>query len=127
VTAQLCQLFQLRQIDKRYLVVVQGEFSNSLTLDGPVDGKEALSHATLKQYDASLNRSLVEVKIETGRKHQIRRHMVDAGHPVVGDRLYGIGNEKEDLQLTAYKLSFNCPVQRCPVSFVLPEALWPRL
>lgn len=127
VTAQLCALFQQRQLDKRYLVIVHGRFADKLTLDAPVDGKAALSHAILQHYDAALNRSLVEVKIESGRKHQIRCHMDGAGHPVVGDRLYGVGNESEDLQLTAYKLAFDCPLKKRVVEFVLPEALWPKL
>ncbi|MFT4925987.1 MAG: tRNA pseudouridine32 synthase/23S rRNA pseudouridine746 synthase [Phenylobacterium sp.] len=127
VTAQLCDLFQQRQLDKRYLVIVHGEFAPQTTLDTPVDGKAAISHGKLRQYDPAQNRSLVEVKIETGRKHQIRVHMAGAGHPVVGDRLHGLGNEKEDLQLTAYQLSFCCPVTKQPVKFELPESLWPKL
>lgn len=126
-TAQLCDLFQQRVLDKRYLVVVHGEFAQQLTLDAQVEGKDAISHAQLKAYDKDKNRSLVEIKIETGRKHQIRRHMAGAGHPVVGDRLYGIGDEKEDLQLTAFSLSFICPVQKQAAAFVLPQALWPSL
>jgi tRNA pseudouridine32 synthase/23S rRNA pseudouridine746 synthase len=127
VTAQLCDLFQKRKLDKRYLVIVHGEFAADLTLDAPVEDKPAVSHATLKHYDEAQNRSLVEIKIETGRKHQIRRHMAGCGHPVVGDRMYGVGDESEDLQLTAFSLSFECPVRKTSVEFVLPEALWPAL
>ena len=126
-TAELCDLFQQRQLDKRYLVIVHGEFPSQLTLDTPVEDKAAVSHATLQSYNKVLDRSLVEVKIETGRKHQIRRHMADSDHPVVGDRMYGVGDESEDLQLTAYKLSFNCPVKKQIVEFILPRELWPTL
>jgi tRNA pseudouridine32 synthase/23S rRNA pseudouridine746 synthase len=127
VTAQLCELFQKRQLDKRYLVIVHGEFCQQVTLDSAIDGKASISHATLQAYDKDHDRSLVEVKIETGRKHQIRCHMAQCGHPVVGDRMYGRGNESEDLQLTAYKLSFNCPVQKQLAEFILPQSLWPSL
>jgi len=51
------------------------------------------------------------VRIETGRKHQIRRHLAGLGHSVIGDRLYGTGaGDGADLQLTAYLLAFHCPV-----------------
>lgn len=126
-TAQLCELFQQRQLDKRYLVIVHGQFASQMTLDEPIDGKAAKSHASLQAYNPAKNRSLVEVKIDTGRKHQIRRHMAEAGHPVVGDRMYGVGDETEDLQLTAYKLSFECPEKKQLVSFVLPQQHWPTL
>lgn len=126
-TKQLCDLFQKRELDKRYLVIVHGKFVEQVTLNEPVDGKAAVSHASLKQYDESTNRSLVEVKIDSGRKHQIRRHMAGYGHPVVGDRMYGVGDESDDLQLTAFSLSFTCPLSNQPVQFILPESLRPTL
>jgi tRNA pseudouridine32 synthase/23S rRNA pseudouridine746 synthase len=130
VTAQLCELFQQRSLEKYYLVIVHGRFGHfeeRRSINEPIDGKQALSHAELKAYDAELDRSLVEVKIETGRKHQIRRHMAGCGHPVVGDRLYGTGCDIEDLQLTAYRLSFCCPLENQAVEHILPQSLWPTL
>ena len=63
------------------------------------------------EFDASKNQSLLEARIETGRKHQIRRHLADLGYPVVGDRLYGNGEAGGvDLQLMAFMLAFRCPV-----------------
>ena len=44
------------------------------------------------------------------RKHQIRRHLAEIGHPVVGDRLYGSPGDREDLQLVSEFLAFDCPV-----------------
>ena len=53
-------------------------------------------------------------------KHQIRRHLVELGHPVIGDRLYGTGEaDGVDLQLTAYLLAFQCPVNDEPVEYRL--------
>ncbi len=115
--AALSKLFQDRKVDKRYQIWVHGQFDSSATLDKPVrvdsdiDGRSAVSYFSLIKYDAEQNRSLLEVNIETGRKHQIRRHSAELGFPVVGDRLYGKedDNDKQDLQLVAYYLSFECP------------------
>ena len=47
---------------------------------------------------------------ETGRKHQIRKHLSELGYPIVGDRLYGSGKSEENLQLQSNYLKFNCPL-----------------
>lgn len=113
--AALSKLFQDRQIDKRYQIWVHGQFSEQATRDNPVkvdsniDGRSAVSYFILLNYDATQNRSLLEVSIDTGRKHQIRRHSALLGFPVIGDRLHGIEGDKEDLQLSAYYLAFKCP------------------
>ena len=113
---ELSRMFAKREIEKRYRVVVNGKFPDTpepFTMTQDIDGRSAISHATLLEYDEAKNRSLLEVNIESGRKHQIRRHLSEAGYPVVGDRLYGSAseeeNEKEDLQLTACYLAFNIP------------------
>lgn len=127
--AALSALFQERAIDKRYRVIVHGEFpaQGPVTLDADLDGKTAISHVTRLAHDPEQDRSLLEVAIETGRKHQIRRHLAGAGFPVVGDRLYGKGKETDDLQLTAFALAFRCPVSRRRREFVLGERYLPRL
>ena len=112
--AALSGLFLSREVEKRYRVLVRGSFAADtvpLRVDQPIDGQAAVSEFSLVKASADGNRSLLEVRIETGRKHQIRRHLADLGHPVVGDRLYGSG-EKDgvDLQLTAFLLAFRCPV-----------------
>ncbi|MBD3609210.1 MAG: RNA pseudouridine synthase [Gammaproteobacteria bacterium] len=110
--AKLAELFQQHQIDKRYRVIVHGQFTapaEGITFDTTMDGKSAISNASLIEYDEKTDRSLLEVQIETGRKHQIRRHLVEAGFPVVGDRLYGSGDDPEDLQLSAFSLIFAPP------------------
>lgn len=113
--AALSKLFQDRQIDKRYQIWVHGEFNEQATRDNPVkvdaeiDGRSAVSYFILLDYNAEQDRSLLEVSIDTGRKHQIRRHAALLGFPVVGDRLHGNDDDKEDLQLSAYYLAFKCP------------------
>ncbi|MCL1049885.1 RluA family pseudouridine synthase [Shewanella abyssi] len=128
VTAAIAKLFETRALDKHYQVIVEGEFSQSkLTIDSDVDGKAALSHAHRLQYNAELNQSKVQVKIESGRKHQIRVHMASLGHPVVGDRLHGNGSEATpNLQLTSCYLNFICPVTQEDKVFELPLAYRPH-
>jgi tRNA pseudouridine32 synthase/23S rRNA pseudouridine746 synthase len=115
--AELSVLFEQRQIKKTYRAVVNGVFpSKPMQLDSDIDGRRAMSLASLKRYDSQQDISLLEVNIETGRKHQIRRHLSDVGYPIVGDRLYGrsVGQDSgdlafEDLQLMAYELAFSDP------------------
>jgi len=131
VAAALAKLFRERRIEKRYLVIVHGDFSrhaSPLRIDRTIDDKNACSEASFRQLSADGQRSLVEVRIETGRKHQIRRHLAEVGHPVYGDRLYGSGLEDDcDLQLTACFLAFQCPVNEQPVEYRLPEKWLPAL
>ncbi len=117
MAATLSKMFKDRKIEKRYRVVVNGRFPEKIkTIDTDVDGKKACSHFNIIKYDETLDRSLLEVLIDTGRKHQIRIHLSSVGFPVVGDRLYGEIAE-EDLQLTAYKLIFICPVTHVKKEF----------
>ena len=123
MAAGLSALFRERKVEKRYRAYVQGDFSippNPLRIDEPIEGNAAISEFRL--LEVSENRSLVDVCIETGRKHQVRRHLAGLGHPVIGDRLYGAGEaDGENLQLTAYLLALHCPVNDRPVEYRLDE------
>jgi len=123
IAAALSTLFRNRQVEKRYRALVAGDFSdqpNPLRVEQAIDGKEAVSEFSLQEVSDDGVRSIVDVRIETGRKHQVRRHLADLGHPVIGDRMYGAG-EKDgvDLQLTAYLLAFHCPVNDEQVEYRL--------
>ncbi len=98
----LKQAFRDRAVDKRYHALVQGHPDPLRgTIDAPIDrhpsgdgrfavvsgGRESVTHYdTLEAFRAA---SLLEVRLETGRTHQIRVHMQAVRHPCVGDRLYG--------------------------------------
>jgi len=131
MAAALSELFQKREVEKRYLALVAGDFSrhsNPIRVEQPIDEKEAVSEISLQQLSSDSRQSLVDVRIETGRKHQVRRHLAGLGHPVIGDRMYGEGEEDGvDLQLTAYLLAFHCPVKDEPVEYRLASEWLPTL
>lgn len=107
-------MFRDGKIDKRYQAIVCGDFrafAEHHEVDQMVDGKSARSHFSYVEYKHGC--SLVDVKLLTGRKHQIRHHLSGLGYPIAGDRLHGNGaNENEDrnLQLQSVSLRFFCPV-----------------
>lgn len=127
VTTLLADLFQKKKISKQYKAIVHGKFPNkTVTCTNEIEDKPATSHITLLQYDEIENISLVQIDIETGRKHQIRIHLSEAGFPIVGDRLFGDKNDNIDLQLTAFKLSFTNPVDGVEKSYTLMDELQPK-
>lgn len=130
--AALSGLFRERQIHKCYQAVVQGLWQHgpdSLRIDTPIDDKPAVSHVCCLQQDTGTNRSLLEITIETGRKHQIRRHLAELGYPIVGDRLHGLAQDgdSEDLQLCSCTLAFDCPISQQARHYSLPQHLRPIL
>ena len=121
--------------DRRYVAVVSGEMEQDegtveswlkdnkayFTYSSPVDngGKYAVTHYHV--LDRTTAHSLVEYKLETGRKNQIRVHSADLGHPVCGDVKYGNGDDPvHRLCLHAYLLCFYHPVTRERMEFETP-------
>ena len=121
--------------DRRYVAVVSGEIVEEggtvaswlkdnkafVTYSSPVDngGKYAVTH--FRVLDRTTDHSLVEFKLETGRKNQIRVHSADIGHPVCGDVKYGNGDAPlHRLCLHAYVLCFFHPVTRERMEFEMP-------
>ena len=98
-----------------------------MTIDKDIDGRQAVSHVQRLEFDPAKNRSLLDVAIETGRKHQIRIHLSESGFAVVGDRLYGDQDDKQDLQLCAVSLAFTCPLKKEKRQFLLPKEFAPVL
>lgn len=121
----LSRLFRENLITKKYRAVLRGDagpVGTEKIIDLPLDGKKAKTAFTVLSNDKEKNTSIVDVSIESGRLHQIRRHFDMIGHPVMGDPKYGRGNKnREGLRLTAYYLSFRCPIRKRQVEYTAPE------
>lgn len=82
-------VFKTRRVSKLYQAIVYGHFDrSSSTVDQELDGDRAVSH--IQREAVSKDASFLKVKIETGRTHQIRRHLAAIRHPVLGDREHGV-------------------------------------
>jgi tRNA pseudouridine32 synthase/23S rRNA pseudouridine746 synthase len=80
-------------------------------IDDPIDGKFAVSRYRVIARNPEKATSTLLVEIETGRMHQIRRHLAGAGIPVMGDPRYGTGNKDgRPMRLIACELSWPCPI-----------------
>ena len=117
--------FSTRTIQKHYQAIVNGDFSphhDPFEINTHIDGKKAST--TLSYVATTTKNSLIDIQLNTGRKHQIRIHLSQFGFPIIGDRLYGqaITGDK-NLQLQAVKLAFKCPLTRTNKAFQVPEKL----
>lgn len=117
---KLSKLFIENKIQKTYEAIVLGDDIKNQTINHSLDGKEATSHVEV--IEAKDGKARVRVKIDTGRLHQIRRHMEFIGHPVMGDPKYGRGNKNKDgLKLVATQLTFEDPWTRNTETYSLPS------
>ena len=129
-----------REVKKTYIALVRGIVKeNEATINMPIarspkdrikmavvrNGKEAITHfKVLERYSEGF--SLLEIKIDTGRTHQIRVHLAEIGYPVVGDYVYSNGKNPFGIVgqcLHAKKLEFNHPTtnKKMTLEAPLPE------
>lgn len=139
------ELFETRRVEKSYLVVVharpkESEWTCRLPLEkhpqvvgmmcvDEFSGKDAETHFRVLQ--TGTDTALILAQPTTGRTHQIRVHLAEAGHPVLRDALYGPGkitNRKGEpsLALRAFRLAYPDPFQKRTIRIAAPYAEFVR-
>ena len=135
----LAAQFASREVEKTYLALVEGAMTGHGRITKPITrdpanrarmtarletGRSALTDWEAKQHYPGF--TFLEIRIGTGRTHQIRAHMAAIGHPVAGDRLYGAkASPFHRYFLHAHRLSFRSPAtgERVTVESPLPAEL----
>lgn len=135
--SRLSEVFRSRKVKKIYHALVEGKLEGERRLEHYISKEEGnrvlvseveaegskravLEFGVIKCQDGS---SLLEVELETGRKHQIRAQLAHIGHPIVGDAKYGSKREfrEGEIALTSMQLEFPHPVKEETVSIKVDE------
>lgn len=125
---KLSEMLKNHEIEKTYIAIVRGIVKeNEATINMPIarsnndrkkmavmkNGKQAITHFKVLKRSAPNDCTLLEIKIETGRTHQIRVHLSYIGHPIIGDEVYSNGKNKWGVKgqcLHAKSLKFRHPI-----------------
>jgi 23S rRNA pseudouridine1911/1915/1917 synthase len=125
--------FAERKVKKTYVAIAEGHLKQQeaiidmaiernpkapATFRVGANGKPSTTH--YKMVDENEKASLVELRPETGRTHQLRVHLAQIGHPIVGDPLYGHGSYGDRLYLHALSLEITLPTSRERKVFTAP-------
>ncbi|MBQ6303009.1 MAG: RluA family pseudouridine synthase [Clostridiales bacterium] len=134
--SRLSEQIRSRKVDKIYRCVVTGVLEGEGRLENYISKDESSNTVTVSDFEkpgfkasyldyravsSKDGMTLAEVRLGTGRSHQIRAQMAHSGHPIIGDQKYGKkDNRTKDIALEAYKLSFEHPVKREFITFEAP-------
>ena len=116
----LGKMMENQEAQKRYFCICFGHTPFRGQIELPLEGKSAKTEfKTIEQAGQS---SLVEVTLHTGRTHQIRKHFLSIGHPLVGDLQYakGMDHPSQSLMLSAFYLKFQHPITGDTVEVNMP-------
>ena len=111
----LNRLFEDKKVEKTYYAITIGEMEDRGEITSEIDGKKAHSNYRLLESVSSKRfgrLNLVKLNPQTGRRHQLRKHLFGIGNPILGDREYGIEHlilNGKGLYLHAYSLNFIHP------------------
>lgn len=131
----LKEQFAEHSVDRMYVAIIEGVMNplrgtirshlierrdlKMESVDAHPDAKLAVTHYHTVAREGE--HSLLEVRLETGRKNQIRAHLAEAGHPIIGDRMYGSTvNPIDRLGLHAKILGFDHPTTKKRMTFTAP-------
>lgn len=133
INKDLHMMFQDRKVSKKYLAIVRGFTEDSETIDYPLKRDDNVMQEAVTYYK-TINKteldlpysghptsrySMLELSPETGRTHQIRRHLAHIRHPIIGDRPHGCNKQNKlfkekwsmnSMLLHAYSLEFQHPI-----------------
>jgi 23S rRNA-/tRNA-specific pseudouridylate synthase len=111
-------------VEKHYLALVAGEMSGATSLHGLVPAKGTLksAHTDVRTLASNGTATLLDIRLHSGRQHQIRRQLAECGHPLFGDRRYGgpYPSELPRLFLHCHRLAFIDPCSGTAIDCEVP-------
>ena len=135
--SRLSEQIRTRRVEKLYRAVVQGRLEGTGSLENYILKDPSANKVTVydrevpgakyavleyRSVKASDDRSLIEIRLGTGRAHQIRAQFANAGHPLLGDRRYGNTLLWDgDICLQSFKLAFDHPTKGERMTFEIPS------
>ena len=133
--ARLSESIRNKEFNKCYLVIADGKFdtktgvledyllknertnTSKVVKEGTKNAKFARLEYEVVKYNEEINLSVLKIKLDTGRHHQIRLQLASRNHSICGDQKYGTRGRGKQISLWAYKLEFPHPVTKEMMSF----------
>ena len=135
--ARLSESIRNKEFNKYYLVIADGKFdiqkgvledyllknertnTSKVVKEGTKNAKYAKLEYEVLKYNEEINLSVLRIKLDTGRHHQIRLQLASRNHSICGDQKYGTRGRGKQISLWAYKLEFPHPITKQMMSFEL--------